>query len=136
MSPSKPSSVSVLVCAVCLILTRASVLVFGFARTEHFLKRASGALLDCAPSGIDRDRAMAVVRNVIRAAVYVPTRAVCLEQSLVIWFLLRRRGFNASVRIGVQPLPFAAHAWVELNGMPLDQHEDFVRNYSILATHD
>lgn len=132
MASDRSLPISMFTCALCLMATRASVVLLGFARTQRMLKRASGSFVRRRRDKGDRDGAMVVVRSVIRAAVYVPTRAVCLEQSLVIWFLLRRRGFEAVVRVGVQPLPFTA----EFEGKPLDQHEDFVRNYSILATRD
>ncbi|MGA8144871.1 MAG: lasso peptide biosynthesis B2 protein [Candidatus Acidiferrales bacterium] len=59
-------------------------------------------------------------------------RATCLEQSLVLRWLLRRRGMNADLRIGARKEAdrFEAHAWVELNGAVLDggdsEHLHFV----------
>jgi hypothetical protein len=42
-----------------------------------------------------------------------PGRARCLEQSLVLYYLLRRRGVALHYRQGVMPHPFQAHAWIE-----------------------
>ena len=41
----------------------------------------------------------------------------CLEQSLVLWWLLRRRGIAADLRIGARKDSdrFEAHAWVEFD---------------------
>jgi hypothetical protein len=46
----------------------------------------------------------------------------CLEQSLVLWWLLRRRGIAADLRIGARKdeQRFEAHAWVEFCGMALN----------------
>jgi hypothetical protein len=46
----------------------------------------------------------------------------CLEQSLVLWWLLRRRGIAADLRIGARKgeQRFEAHAWVEFRGIALD----------------
>jgi hypothetical protein len=46
----------------------------------------------------------------------------CLEQSLVLWWLLRRRGIAADLRIGARKAGqrFEAHAWVEFCGMALN----------------
>ena len=46
----------------------------------------------------------------------------CLEQSLVLWWLLRRRGIAADLRIGARKSGqrFEAHAWVEFCGMALN----------------
>lgn len=52
-----------------------------------------------------------------------PYRANCLHQSLALCHVLRQHGLPARLRIGVLPQvrPFQAHAWVELDGIPLGQ---------------
>ena len=56
----------------------------------------------------------------------------CLEQSLVLWWLLRRRGIAAELRIGARKEfdRFEAHAWVEVNSAVLNdataEHRHFV----------
>ena len=58
-------------------------------------------------------------------------RTTCLEKSLALCWMLRRRGMNPELRIGArkEETLFEAHAWVELNGIPLcddgDQHSHF-----------
>jgi hypothetical protein len=64
------------------------------------------------------------------AAAFLPWRALCLEQSLALCFLLRRRGHDAVVRLGVRPYPFAAHAWVECNGVPLAESLEHLRAFA------
>lgn len=48
-------------------------------------------------------------------------RANCLEHSMVLWWLLRRRQIPAELRIGARKLEgrFEAHAWVEYAGAML-----------------
>ena len=53
--------------------------------------------------------------------------ARCLGRSLVLWFLLRRRGIDAELVIGANvprdgELP--AHAWVEVAGEPVNDEAD------------
>ena len=50
-----------------------------------------------------------------------PFPSSCLSRSLVVWSLLRRRGVDSHLRIGVrkQEGRFQAHAWVEHRGRPL-----------------
>lgn len=45
-------------------------------------------------------------------------RTTCLEQSLVLCWMLRRRGIDATLRVGARKEAdiFEAHAWVELGG--------------------
>jgi hypothetical protein len=56
----------------------------------------------------------------------------CLEQSLVLWWLLRRRGITAELRIGARKEfeRFEAHAWVEVDSTVLNdasaEHQHFV----------
>jgi hypothetical protein len=56
----------------------------------------------------------------------------CLEQSMVLWWLLRLRGISSELRVGGrrQGGQFEAHAWVELDGIVLsgggDGHLHFV----------
>jgi len=49
-------------------------------------------------------------------------RTSCLEQSLVLCRMLRRRGMNAGLRIGARKEEdrFEAHAWVEMEGNVVD----------------
>jgi hypothetical protein len=46
----------------------------------------------------------------------------CLEQSLVLFWMLHRRGMNPQFRIGGRKEAgrFEAHAWVEMNGTVID----------------
>lgn len=50
-------------------------------------------------------------------------RANCLHQSLALCRVLCRRGLPAKIRIGVKSAlqPFEAHAWVEIDGIPVGQ---------------
>jgi hypothetical protein len=68
------------------------------------------------------------VRRVSLAAAFYPRRALCLEQSLALCLLLRRRGVAAELRLGAQPKPFYAHAWIEVNGVPVAEHEELPMN--------
>jgi Transglutaminase-like superfamily len=71
-------------------------------------------------------------RMVKAAARYGPGHPTCLEQSLALWFLLQRQGMPAQLRIGVRKLPekFEAHAWVECDGVALNQGEEVHQHYA------
>ena len=55
----------------------------------------------------------------------------CLEQSLVLWSLLRRHGFAAELKIGARKEAgrFEAHAWVELDRIPVNDDTDSNRQF-------
>jgi hypothetical protein len=62
---------------------------------------------------------------------YVPTNGSCLRQSLAVWWLLRRMGVPAELRIGVSKHEgFAAHAWVELAGKPVTDGMDVTKRFA------
>lgn len=45
-----------------------------------------------------------------------PKQVLCLQRSAVLVRMLRHYGIPAHMMIGVQTLPFKAHAWVEVEG--------------------
>lgn len=49
----------------------------------------------------------------------LPTDSRCLFRSLTVMCMLDRRGLDQTVVIAVRPRPFAAHAWVEVDGQPV-----------------
>jgi Transglutaminase-like superfamily len=71
------------------------------------------------------------VRMVRVAVRYNQPWANCLKQSLVLWFLLRAQGIISELRIGVQTesAKFAAHAWVEYQGIVLNDTDDVHQRY-------
>lgn len=91
--------------------------------------RRTFALLRCVAPLHDRagdDAALVALtaRRVALAGAFYPRRALCLEQSLTLFVLLRRRGIDAQLRLGVQPRPFYAHAWIEVGGRPISESAD------------
>jgi|ERR1700722_12581481 len=56
----------------------------------------------------------------------------CLEQSLALWWLLGRQGIASSVRIGTRKNAekFEAHAWVERDGVALNEPEEAHKHYA------
>ncbi len=107
-----------------LALTRSSLRFLGFRRTLRLVRWAAGPATRPRRGTVERG-----ARSVAVAAAFFPGRAVCLEQSLALYLLLRRRGHPAVLKIGVQPYPFEAHAWVEIDGRPVFENEDALSKY-------
>ncbi len=101
--------------------------VLGFARLHSLLHRLPrhGRRRDVCAA-----RALAALVN--RAAELQPGRAACLERSAAALALLRLRGWPAEMVIGVQPRPFVAHAWVELEGRVLNDRDAVRASYMAL----
>jgi hypothetical protein len=65
------------------------------------------------------------------AARYVPANSSCLRQSLLVWWLLRRRCVPAVLRLGVRKHEgFSAHAWVEVDGHPANDAPDVAQRFA------
>jgi hypothetical protein len=67
------------------------------------------------------------------AAVLYFRKVLCLQRSAATACLLKKHGFLAQLVIGVQQLPFAAHAWVELDGVVVNDRPYISDIYSVLA---
>jgi hypothetical protein len=108
--------------------------VFGVDRTLRIVSRPlKGPALRLAP--LAQDTAPTVIGDVVaavdRAGRYVPG-GTCLTKSLALAWILRGRGVEAMVRIGVKTAGrFEAHAWVEAKGVAV---QDAPPGYAALLT--
>jgi hypothetical protein len=119
--------------AMALPLIRLSLRWRGFRATQTMLERlaAHRPALPAAPENC----AVLTARMVKAAGRHGLRRASCLEESLALWWLLARQGMRTEIRIGVRNGPqseseFAAHAWIEHNGVALNETEAPHRHYA------
>jgi hypothetical protein len=106
-------------CAAAIAFWSIALRVCGFGRAlrllNHLTKRKP------LHTQANPARVVEVGQRVSAVAALSPFRALCLEQSFALCYLLRRRSVAARLRLGVQAYPFAAHAWVEYEGLPLNE---------------
>jgi hypothetical protein len=109
--------------AFALPLIEASLRVAGMQRTEAWISRAVRPAPLHAASPAEMSSAERLARLAAIAGGRGPVASLCLSQSLLLRALLRRRGLDAALRIGVHKEGgvFDAHAWVELDGRALAQ---------------
>jgi len=119
--------------ALLLPLVRWSLRLRGYGKTFTSLQRrirfhAKGT--DARPEA--REEVQVACRMVRAAARYSLAQYTCLEESLTLWYLLRKQGIPACLRIGVRKEneKFEAHAWVEYGGEALNQDEAMHRHYA------
>jgi len=114
---------------VLLLLMNASVRLLGFAATLRLIGRIArqASLRRSVDAAAVRDMA----RMVAEVAALLPVRARCLEQSLALFFELRRRGAAVTFKIGVQPYGFVSHCWVEHNGEPINENGELLRKLAV-----
>lgn len=99
------------------------------------LKRLPDSDLQIEHRGEALDKAKNTARMVAVAARYGPYRGNCLKKSLVLWWLLRRQGLPAQLRIGVRKQAGAidGHAWVEVDDRLLLDPEQTAQDYVAMA---
>lgn len=119
MNKTRPSFAA---CASTLLAVRIALRTMGFRRTLRVLHARSLATprMGMSTESIIDD----TVRHLAAAAAFFPGRALCLEQSLTLYYCLRRQGIFVDLRLGVRHTPFTAHAWVEYDGAPLYEQRD------------
>jgi hypothetical protein len=121
-APVRPPSLWL--CGLLIGVTKLGLKTVGFRRIIGWIdsRTAPSPIVD-----LPADAAVHIERAVAMAAAFYPGRAMCLEQSIVLYYCLRRRGVAAAFRIGIQSYPFAAHAWVEYRDRPLNDVEEHVK---------
>ena len=102
----------------------------GFLGTIAWLRRATCGIPLRAP--VSLHEVGEVERLVARVGALFPGRALCLEQSLVLYYLLRKQGVAAEYCHGVQPYPLLAHAWIELEGKVINDIPERTRLFAKL----
>jgi hypothetical protein len=102
---------SVLRCGMMLLVFKTGLKVWGYSRTIDWIRRSVEGVPIRGEGDVMGVKA-AEYRVAMAGALY-PGRARCLEQSLTLYYLLRRQGVPVKYRQGVQPYPFQAHAWIE-----------------------
>ena len=88
------------------------------------------------PCRVNREYVQEDVRSVCRAVdmacIWYWKEVLCLQRSAATTCLLRDVGIPATMAIGVQNLPFRAHAWVELNNCVVNDKPYMTEMYAVL----
>jgi hypothetical protein len=104
----------------------------GFTATRA---RLESRLKSCVLAGNSAETAECTARTVrmVHAAVrYGWGKPSCLEESIVLWYLLGRQEIESALRIGIRKDDgkFGAHAWVERDGVALNQPDAHHEHYA------
>lgn len=103
--------------------------VAGYNRTLWALARST-PLLRGGTAQQDGPALQALIAEsawaVAAAAHHAPFSTTCLQRSMTLWWLLRRRGIGSDLRIGVTKAggEFGAHAWLERDGEVINDDMD------------
>jgi len=108
-----------------------SLRVLGLQRLQARLQRKPLP----QPASLTADELARLGTPVNSAAHHALGPANCLTRSLYLWWLLRRRGINSQLRIGVRlnQGTLDAHAWVEHAGIPINDRPDVSTDFAPFA---
>jgi hypothetical protein len=104
----------------------------GYKKTQQWLQKRLHASPQASPNN-ETSSVSLTCRMVNAAAHYgIVRRPTCLEESLALWYFLRRQGIPSKLRIGVRKIAdkFEAHAWVEYQGQALNQSDEPHKHYA------
>jgi Transglutaminase-like superfamily len=72
-----------------------------------------------------------IAHSVNLACVWYPKQVLCLQKASVTTCLMRSHGILAAMVLGAQKTPFAAHAWVEVNGCAVNERSNVQAKYTV-----
>ena len=100
---------------------------FGLRRLQAWLQRPPATNASISMNEIARLAAL-----VNSAAGLAPIPATCLTRSLLLGWMLQRRGVTSQLRIGVRTNQgkLDAHAWVEYAGVPINDQPDVGQQFA------
>jgi hypothetical protein len=116
--------------------TNLGLKVLGLKGFQTILDRASHSQKDHSVTDNVLGDARIIARMVQAASRHGIFTGQCLQQSLVLWWVLRRHGLESSLRIGMQKEQdsIKGHAWVELGGAVLNDTEDVGKRFKTLLS--
>jgi hypothetical protein len=121
---------TVLQCGVLILALKISLRIWGYSKVIGWLSRRLREVP--ATEWLDADAVRTAERAVATAGALYPGRALCLEQSLVLHYLLRRAGVASRYCHGVAARPFEAHAWIEYRGQVINDVAEHTRRFAKL----
>jgi hypothetical protein len=94
-----------------------------YAKVRRYRQRKEPPTSDAVPR---------ICAAVDMACIWYWKEVLCLQRSAATTCLLKRYGVSAQMVIGVQQLPFRAHAWVELDGRVVNDKPYMPEIYKIM----
>ena len=110
-------------------LARLSLRTFGFARTVTILSRLPRPFSHRPADASAPTRWADDISTMSRR----PYGATCLDRSVFLWFVMRQRGLDGQIRIGVafDGDILDGHAWVELGGSVVNDDSDVADRFEV-----
>jgi hypothetical protein len=104
----------------------------GFKATQAKLQAYLSNANPEQDAAVEKSAAVMTARMVNAADRHGLIHPSCLAKSLTLWWLLARQGISSQLRIGARKEgeKFQAHAWVERDGVALNEPDDHHQHYA------
>lgn len=104
----------------------------GFQSTQAALQKSLSHQASEPSPDFVKARAALTAHMVNAADRHGLAHPTCLAKSLTLWWLLGRQGIASHLRIGIRKIEekFEAHAWVERDGIALNEPDEHHRHYA------
>jgi hypothetical protein len=99
----------------------------GFAKLDARVRKQPVENRVAGPDSLQR-----ICSAVDMACIWYWKEVLCLQRSAAAACLLKRYGVSAQLVIGVQQLPFKAHAWVEVDSRVINDKLHIIETYAVL----
>ena len=106
--------------------------LLGVIRTQALLRRWAGRNMPpMRPDPQSAVRAARSAQRLVRRTLGFGES--CLVRSLGLWAMLLRRGLHTELRVGFrcQPEGLSGHAWLEYDGVAINEEESVTRTYCV-----
>lgn len=115
-----------------LPLVALSLKLRGFEATRAALRKTLSHTTPQADSDSPKKQIALAAHMVNAADRHGLVHPSCLVKSLMLWWLLGRQGITSELRVGVRKEGgnLEAHAWVEREGIALNEPEEHHRHYA------
>ncbi|HEY6944206.1 MAG TPA: lasso peptide biosynthesis B2 protein [Candidatus Acidoferrum sp.] len=127
-----PAQLLFLRAMVTLPLVSLSLRLSGFHATRSTLLKTLSSSVSQLDSGSIGKQAVLIAHMVNAADRHGLFHPSCLAKSLTLWWMLGRQGITARLRIGIRKenSKLEAHAWVEREGVALNEPEEHRHHYT------
>jgi transglutaminase superfamily protein len=128
----RPAQTLFLRAIVLLPLVALSLRWRGFRATQAALQISLPSASQKCDSALVRKEAALAAHMVNTADRHGFVHPSCLAKSMTLWWLLRRQGIGSHLRIGIRKAndKFEAHAWVERDGVALNEPDEHHHHYA------